>query len=220
MRRGPTAALLVCLSLALHAEANSLYVSDQLLVGVHESQERGSAILELLPSGTRLEVVSREGDFVRVKTPGGTSGWVDGKYLAKEKPARTFLNELEARHQKLKQSLAKARQELEAQQGKPSDAADKKTREELEALRAQNAELRETVASAEIQLTELAKVQAAREAAVSLVEASAASELSMQEVALEPVTWGVLGGIFVLGFILGTYHMDYRQRKRHGGFRV
>ena len=220
MRRGPTAALCILLSLASYARADTLYVSDQLLVGVHETQERGSAILELLPSGTRLEVVSRQGELVRVKTPGGTSGWVDGKYLAKDKPARTSLNELEAQHQKLKQSLANARQQLEAQQAKPGDSADEKTREELEALRVQNAELRETVASAERQLTELAKVQAAREAAVSLVEASAASELSMQEVALEPVTWGVLGAIFVVGFLLGTYQMDYRQRRRHGGFRV
>ncbi len=220
VRKGSTAALLACLSLASVTEAESLYVSDQVLVGVHDAKDRESAILELLPSGTRLDVITREGDFVRVKTPGGTAGWVDGKYLAPDKPARASLNELETKHQKAQQALALARKELKALQANSGNEPDARAREELAALRSENTELRETIASAETQLTELAKAQAAREAAAKGAEPSPATAWSVVQLALQPVTWGVLGFVFVVGFGLGTYLMDYRQRKRHGGFRV
>ena len=220
MSMGHIAVLLFCLILALPAGAKSLYVIDQLLIGVHETKDRTSAILELLPSGTRLDVVKQEGDLVHVKTPGGTLGWVDGKYLVSEKPARNSLNELEAQHQKDKESLAAARRELKALQARKGSAMDQKSRQELESLRSENAELKETIASAEVQLTELARARAELEAASEAEQSSPAISLSIRQAALEPVTWAVLGGVLVLGFVLGGYLMDYRQRRRHGGFRI
>lgn len=220
MSKGSIAALVACLGLALPASAKSLYVIDQLLIGVHESKQRGSAILELLPSGTRLGVVKQEGDFVRVTTPGGTAGWVDGKYLVPEKPARNSLDELQTEHRKVQESLATARKEIKALKAKRGGAMDEKAREELKALRAENTELKETIASAETQLTELARARAAQEATAEPAETAPLAGLSIRQVAIEPVTWGVLGGVLVMGFVLGTYLMDYRQRKRHGGFRV
>ncbi len=214
------AVLVACLGLALPAGAKSVYVVDQLLIGVHERKARESAILELLPSGTRLEIVKRENDFVRVKTPGGTSGWVDGKYLMSEKPARVSLAELETQHQKVKQSVATAREELKTLRAKSGKSVDESTREELRMLRSENTELKETIASAESQLTELARAQAARTAAAVPEEPAATGQLSLRQIAIEPATWAVLGAVLVLGLVRGTYLMDYRQRRRHGGFRI
>ena len=214
------AVLVACLALALPAGAESVYVVDQLLIGVHEQKARESAILELLPSGTRLEIVKREEGFVQVKTPGGTSGWVDSKYLMSEKPARVSLAELETQHQKVKQSVATAREELKSLRAKRGKGIDENTRKELRTLRAENRELKETIASAEKQLTELARAQAARAAAAEPKDPAATTELSLRQLAIEPATWAVLGAVLVLGLVLGTYLMDYRQRRRHGGFRI
>ena len=214
------ALLVAFLGLALPAGAESVYVVDQLLNGVHEKKERQSAILELLPSGTRLDVLKREGDFVEVKTPGGTSGWVDGKYLMSEKPARISLSELETQHQKTKQSLTTAREELKTLRARRNDGIDENTREQLKMLRSENAALKETITSAENQLTELARAQAAEIEAAEPDEPTFTTELSLANIAFKPESWGVLGAVFVLGLILGTYLMDYRQRRRHGGFRI
>ncbi len=220
MSKGPVAVLVAFLGLALPAGAESVYVVDQLLLGVHEQKERQSAILELLPSGTRLDVLKRDGDFVRVKTPGGTSGWVDSKYLMSEKPARISLSELETQHQKAKQSLNTAREELKALRARRDKGIDDNTREQLRMLRSENAALKETIASAEDQLTELARAQAAETEAAVPEEPTSTTELSLANIAVKPATWGVLGAMFVLGLVLGTYLMDYRQRRRHGGFRI
>ncbi len=217
---GHIAVFLILLCLALPAGAKSLYVIDQLLIGVHKTKDRESATLQLLPSGTKLDVLKQEGDFVQVKTPAGTAGWVDRKYLVAEKPARNSLNELEAQHRKVQDSLAAARKDLKAAQAKQGSAMDEKSRNELESLRAENVELKETIASAEAQLTELARARAELEAASRPRESSPVIGLSIKQAVVEPVTWWVLGGIFVLGLVLGSYLMDYRQRRRHGGFRI
>jgi len=214
------AVLVACLGLALPAGAKSVYVVDQLLIGVHEQKERQSVILELLPSGTRLEVIKREEDFVHVKTPGGTSGWADRKYLMSEKPARVSLAELETQHRKVQQSVATARKELKALRAKRANGTDENTRKELRMLRSENTELKETIASAENQLTELARAQAAQAAAAEPEGPAPTTQVSLRQIAIEPATWAVLSALFVLGLVLGTYLMDYRQRKRHGGFRV
>ena len=61
---------------------------------VHQDQDLNSAIIKVLPTGTKLEVVRREGELALIKDPGGTSGWVDAAYLMEEVPAALKLKQL------------------------------------------------------------------------------------------------------------------------------
>lgn len=77
------------------AAADTVYVIDKLLVGIHESRDTDSAIIKVVPTGTKLEVLKRDGDVANVSEPGGASGWVDAAYLSAEPPAQVRIAELE-----------------------------------------------------------------------------------------------------------------------------
>jgi SH3 domain protein len=95
--------------------AETSFVVDELLVGVHEKKNLDSAILKVLPTGTKLEVIERDGELALVEDPDKVRGWVDSAYLTSEQPAQLRLvalqkgfAALEARHKKLQGASAGA----------------------------------------------------------------------------------------------------------------
>ncbi|MBK6657286.1 MAG: TIGR04211 family SH3 domain-containing protein [Proteobacteria bacterium] len=86
---------LLMLACGVAAAADTAYVIDKLLVGIHESRDTDSAIIKVVPTGTKLEVLKRDGDVANVSEPGGASGWVDAAYLSAEPPAQVRIAELE-----------------------------------------------------------------------------------------------------------------------------
>lgn len=114
-----TPALRCCIAAALMgallpaaAWAETGYVTDSLLVGVHAKKDLNSSILKILPTGTPLEILGRDGDFTRVRTPDGTIGWVDASYLMSTEPAVLKLRNLEQQQAKTEAALAAARAEV------------------------------------------------------------------------------------------------------------
>lgn len=88
------ALLAPCFSLPLAAAENA-FVIDKLLVGVHEGKDLDSAIIKVLPTGTQLEILKREGELAYVVDPEKVKGWVDAAYLTAERPAALRALELE-----------------------------------------------------------------------------------------------------------------------------
>lgn len=112
-RKHVNAALAVGLTIACaQAWAETVYVIDKLLVGVHSEKSLDSPIVKALPTGTQLEVVKREGDLAQIKGPEGVTGWVDAVYLSKEQPAALLLEGLEAQNRKLAEQLTTAQAKL------------------------------------------------------------------------------------------------------------
>ena len=67
-------ALVVSLWLSLlmvSASAETVYVSDRFEIGVHDGIKIDSVILAVIPSGTPLTVIAKNGDVVQVKTREG-----------------------------------------------------------------------------------------------------------------------------------------------------
>ena len=91
-------ALLGLLLLPSAVAAEEVYVIDELLVGVHAEKNLDSAIVKVFPTGTKLEVVERDGELARIEGPEDVSGWVDGAYLTQTPPAKVRLAALEAEH--------------------------------------------------------------------------------------------------------------------------
>lgn len=88
--------LLICASAAHAAPA---WVSDEFEVTLRSGPSTGNAIQLMVGSGMRLEVLERDSEsgYSRVRTPGGTEGWVLTRYLMNEASAREQLGNLTSR---------------------------------------------------------------------------------------------------------------------------
>ncbi|MGR8920064.1 MAG: TIGR04211 family SH3 domain-containing protein [Gammaproteobacteria bacterium] len=124
--RLPAALVVLLWTAGLAAEPN--YVIDKLLVGVHAEKNLDSAIVKVLPTGTRLEVLARDGELAQIEDPEGVRGWVDAAYLTADQPAAVQLAALEREKAALEQQLAAARSAGGAAAG---DGADRGSLDEL-----------------------------------------------------------------------------------------
>ena len=84
---------------AAQAFAAPAWVSDEFEITLRSGPSTSNAISLMVDSGTRLEVLERDADsgYSRVRTPGGTEGWVLTRYLMREPSAREQLETLTSR---------------------------------------------------------------------------------------------------------------------------
>jgi SH3 domain protein len=90
--------------------AGAAYITDKLLIGVRESPQAPTKSDALLQGGVPVEVLKREGDFLQIRAPDGTLGWVESHYVTEEKPVAQLLLDAQARNGE----LARKVQELES----------------------------------------------------------------------------------------------------------
>ena len=166
-------ALLLGSSLAV---AEPAWVSDQFEITLRTGPSTSNAIQLTLRSGTQLEVLERDAEsgYSRVRTTGGTEGWVLTRYLMAEPSAReqlatltTQLNEAANAGDSLESQLAGIRsqyatatnqiQSLERDKAQlEQELADiRRTAANALSLDRQNTELRQSLADAEIQVATL-----------------------------------------------------------------
>lgn len=89
--------VLACALLSAPAvHAASAWVTDQFEITLRSGPSTSNAITRMLDSGTELEVIERDRDsgYSRVRTAGGTEGWVLTRYLMNEASAREQLEKL------------------------------------------------------------------------------------------------------------------------------
>ena len=96
MKKQVCAALLFTALAAPLAQAEPAWVSDQFEIMLRSGPSTSNAIQLQVTSGTRLEVLERDADsgYSRVRTTGGTEGWVLTRYLMREPSAREQLQTL------------------------------------------------------------------------------------------------------------------------------
>jgi SH3 domain protein len=173
MRRWALALLLLT---PLSAQAETRYISDELAVPLRRGPSNQHRILHAgLPSGTALEVLAQDdgGGFTQVRTPNGTEGFVPTQFLVVEPVAKDRLVAANRRIESLTAELTTLRQNLKTEQAARGGAQatvselEKKVRElqtdlaeirrvsadtvaqyeENKALKTQNAELQQSVAT-------------------------------------------------------------------------
>ena len=206
--------------------------------------------MSVLPSGTEVEVLKRDGALVHVRTASGSEGWVDAQYLSEEKPAALLLADAEAarteaeralqaadeRIQALESELAAARQaSAAAGEAAPGDAApavqgpafeapvNSETLRELQGLAEENQRLKQQLAESEAAADmALERLQAAAETARPPTPVLAA-DYDHYLLALRdwtPWEWLLLASALLLFFGLGLWSAEAGVRHRHGGFRL
>ncbi len=246
MRRPLIATVLALAWCAVVSAAETVYVIDKLLVGVHEDRDLNSAIVKVLPTGTKLDVVQREGELAQVRDGDGTTGWVDSAYLMAEAPAQIQVQTLNEENAELKRRLAatptsdvttadsgrdKLTQENTELKGKLSAAKLKvgKLETQVSALEAKVAERPLTPADTVIADLEQKNqalgrdLEAAMQTAKRLesqLDDSKPPAIPLAAGSVSRTLWIAALVAVLLAFGAGIYTMDYLNRRRHGGFRI
>lgn len=121
------AAVTLLLSFAVQGE--TLYVTDRIMLGVHQQASELSPVLTTIPSGTAVTVMQRGDEFMRVKLTDGTEGWISSAYLKSEQPATVALDSMSAKlkaeqdaNKKLSEDLAKLEREIQVRRDELSNA--------------------------------------------------------------------------------------------------
>ncbi|MGR8946446.1 MAG: TIGR04211 family SH3 domain-containing protein [Gammaproteobacteria bacterium] len=145
---------LLLIMFSANAQTETVYVIDQLLVGVHAEKNLDSAITKVLPTGTMLEILERDGELARVKDQQGGEGWIDSAYLMQNPPARQLVERLERANQELQKQLSKAN----AGGGTPNvgnSAGDSERAAEVDQLTKENTELKRKLSTEMVNNTKL-----------------------------------------------------------------
>ncbi|GAB1259794.1 TIGR04211 family SH3 domain-containing protein [Aurantivibrio plasticivorans] len=85
--------MLLCITLASLAQAQTRYVSDELRINLRSGEGDQYRITKFLRSGTRMEILEAGSteDWAKVRIASGEEGWVRTQYLQAEPIARDLL---------------------------------------------------------------------------------------------------------------------------------
>ena len=135
--------ILVCWLPVVSGAPDTAYVIDKLLVGVHQNKDLDSAIIKVLPTGTALEVLRREGELVYIQDPDNVRGWVDSAYVTGDRPAQIRVAELEKEKVSLELRIKTLEQAPRAAPANVDSDADLRAAEaQIEAFTKENTELK------------------------------------------------------------------------------
>ena len=215
---------LVCVLLASSvAIAAPAWVTDQFEITLRSGPSTSNAIQLMIDSGLRLEVLERDAEsgYSRVRTPGGTEGWVLNRYLMSEPSAREQL-------EKLTSQLTSANS-----RGSSLDAQMKAVKAEYDTANKKIATLEREKAAVEKELAEIkrtaANVLAINNQNKTLMDQLAAAQirgdtLEQENRQLTGQTtryWFMAGALVLLfGIILGIWlpRIRWQRRSRYDRF--
>lgn len=118
--------LLMLLCQGAHA-AQTLYVHDQLRLGVRPSPDSAENSIAVVTTGDALTVLGEQGSFAHIRTERGVEGWVSRSYLSDEPPARNQLEQLQQKHQALQQAHDELQQQLTQSQQQTGEQTARQT---------------------------------------------------------------------------------------------
>ncbi|MDZ7839707.1 MAG: TIGR04211 family SH3 domain-containing protein [Gammaproteobacteria bacterium] len=205
------------------AQAEDRYVTDELTITVRSGQDSGYRVLESLPSGTQVEVLSENSDtgYSRVRTPEGTEGYALTRYLQTEEPAQV--------------ELARAKDELEQLRAQTENDTVKELNElkseyqslklQYDTLEFENVQLTQQLDAVKDNASNVVSLMDEREEALQRANrlATELDELQVRNRELENHTdkkWFMAGaGVLILGIIVGIIlpKVGTRRRGRWGG---
>lgn len=186
------------LLLPLLAAAETGYITDRLILGLHQAEDTSDRAFRSLESGQEFEVLSRDRLYAHVRLPDGVEGYVKAAYIVDVKPAKLVVSETQAEVDRLSAELEESRQAF----AEPAAA--------IAALKADVSALQENFDASQARVNELEEENA-----------SYLSRAERYQYSL-PYSWviGAIGACLIAGFIVGLWWVDHRSRKRHGGIRI
>ncbi|MFK5986044.1 MAG: SH3 domain-containing protein [Pseudomonadota bacterium] len=208
--------------------ADKLYVSKNLKVHTEASLE--SPVNHLLLGGEEVEVLRIDGDFTEVQNGGDHIGWVASEFLSNIKPAslektstagtttpaaentQTKTNKIKpiAKKSVVKKPITKKKQTRNKQSG-----SSKKTKKQ-ERIKTQTAQQQASIVNAETKQQLQLKLDKIRD----ILDMDGTSQQQFAISNNYNLNLWLIAAAGVFGFILGIMWHDFRQRRRHGGYKV
>ena len=139
--------------LPIQLQAETVYITNSLLVGLHEEKSIDSAILKVLPTGTALEIIKREDESVNVRDPAGVVGWINNSYLMTNDPNKNGSLDSSAAQVRIRELEAELH-DIRMQQASP-DQWHVTDPEEITKLKNDNKKLNQQLISEKLQSGEL-----------------------------------------------------------------
>ena len=205
------------------AFAQSAWVSDVFEVTLRTGPTTSNAIQLMVESGTELEILERdeEGGYTRVRTGGGTEGWVLSRYLMTEPSAREQLATLTQQLTSAAADGSSLESQLAAIRGEYNDATRQIASLEREkaGVETELAEIKRTAAntlSIDTQNKSLQQQLTDTEINVSVLEEEKA-QLTSQTTR----NWFITGSLVLLGgILLGLIlpRMRFQKKSRYDSF--
>lgn len=183
--------------------AETLYVSDRLVIGLRSDITETATVVKSVESGTALEVLERHGTRARVRGSDGVEGWVEERYLSPQPPSRARVAELEGEIKRLRTAAARA-------QGQDDAGSAKLTKLEAELAQA-HAKLSQ--AEADLNQARLALAAAQRAPAIQPPPAKPEAKPDRPIILWLAIGFAMLG----VGFIAGMVWVRESIRRRTGG---
>lgn len=199
------------------ALAESAFIIDRVEAGLHEGRSVDSPIIKLLPTGSKLEILERNDNRVQVRDATGTVGWLDQRFLMPDKPTRQLLNEAEAELERTRAKLQRLQEQQSANGNDNVSAEYQQLRQTRDRLENELAAERDKVARLRARVSDLEKPSTV---ATPPADQSAFRTALQLFRAYPRIGAAVLLVPLVIGLILGAWLLDYRNRRRHGGFRI
>ena len=205
------------------AAAETAWVSDQFEVNLRTGPSNENAIKMMLNSGTPVEVLERNEEigYARVRTAGGTEGWVLTRYLMPEASAREQLERLTSQLTTANTRGTSLDSQLDAVRGEYESA-----RAQIQSLQAEKTALAEELAEIKRTAANVLSInQQNKELREQLVNADVRVEsLEQENRELGSQTnryWFMSGGlVLVVGIVLGLWlpRMRWQRRSRYDRF--
>ncbi len=104
-----TAFLLCHLLMATVALAETRFVTDELTITLRRGKGNQYKILKMLKTGTPVQVLETDGQYVKVREPDGTEGYVISQYLSTETPKAQVAARLAKENNRLTNELKQVR---------------------------------------------------------------------------------------------------------------
>lgn len=189
----PCIALVIAFA-ALPGRAETVYVTDELRLGLYEGEQTRGRPFKTLVSGDALEVLERARVSIRVRTPDKDEGWVKTAYVVSKEPAKRRVA-----------TLSQANLQLIEER----DAANA----EKTAAEAQIESLQRDLSIAEAGIEDLPALERANTDLRAQL-ASAGNRV--------PLSWLMVsaGVALLIGTLAGYFWLDRKVRRRFGGIRV
>jgi len=184
--------------LPIAAAAETMYITDNLRLGLHQAEDTSGRAFRMLESGQALEIISRNRNYANVRLPDGAQGYVKAAYLVDEKPAKLIVAETIAERDALVAELAETKLAFEG----PAAT--------IQGLKDDAASLTAKLDDAELRVTDLEEENANIQGLKEKYKGSL------------PITWvaAAIGVCLIGGFLAGLWWIDRSNRKRHGGIRI
>jgi SH3 domain protein len=219
--------LILWLALSLVA-VHAAHITDKLVVGLYPAPKAEGTPLQLLSSGTPLEVLSQQDGFAEVRLADDQTGWVEVGYVTEEKPAKAMLLETQARLRQMGMELASLRERTSDTATSEQDADDAASERLAEAQR-RIVELEEALARQQTDAAARQRLDQVNAQVRQAVQTLAATQGWDVQAVVSPGrpslieryrSWLIGLTAATLGFLAGVLFIDYRIRRRYGGFRL